>query len=196
MRQYIFAYYSNWFASWVIKQAVPSIDIRMSKFRRLRIYAKGTFKSQKYKFLQDKLYTYFLTMFKDYPQFLEFDYDDPKDRNTFKELVEPQITAYFFQEVFSYIAPYINYQVIFGNKKDLPYFYFKSVIMSLSIWVYYIIKSEAVLNCSRSPGLVKRKDENARSLYRKIFDSFIFNLKFIEVERGIFKKILLELIIP
>ena len=78
----------------------------------------------------------------------------------------------------------------------MPYFYFKSVVISLSIRVCYIIKSEAVLNRGCGPGLVKRKDENARSLYRKIFDSLVFNLKFIEVERGIFKEILLELVIP
>ena len=75
------------------------------------------------------------------------------------------------------------------------YFYFKSIIISFGIRVYYIIKSEAILNRGRGFGLIKRKDENARSLYRKIFDNLAFNLKFIEVERGIFKEIPLELVI-
>ena len=77
------------------------------------------------------------------------------------------------------------------------YFYFKSVVISLGTRVYNIIKLEVALNRSRSPriSLIKKKDENARVLYRNIFNSLIFSDKFIEVERGIFKEFPLEFVI-
>ncbi|KAK1773735.1 hypothetical protein QBC45DRAFT_460691 [Copromyces sp. CBS 386.78] len=111
-------------------------------------------------------------MAKDYPQLLEFDYNNADDKQSFEELVT------------------------FGDKTDLPFFYLKSVVIDLGILACEIIQSERELNRNRRPSLAKKKDENAKAAYRNIFDNLAFHEAFIEVDRGIFKELPLELIIP
>ncbi|KAM7201546.1 hypothetical protein V8F20_004774 [Naviculisporaceae sp. PSN 640] len=194
-----FLYQSNWFSGWIVTQAAPGIDTRSARFKTLRVYSKEVHKNCKHDFL-NRLLKWFQTFVIDKPELLNFDLDTPEDQQEFKAMVLPFITEHMFDDVFAFVAKYVDYKATFGDKQDLPFFWLKNIIFDMGRLACKIIQSEAELNRNRrsaggGPQSTIRKDMNKRTEYNQLFDALPFHESFKDMDRDVFVEVPEEFIV-
>ena len=121
MRWLLFLFYYNWFFNTIIKRVYRGINVRIIRFKNLRTYTIDTHRSFKSHYLIICIKSFFNNLIADNPQILEYDLDtpNPQYKKAFKDLITNYINKRNFDQIYSYIARYINYKEIFRDRRSL-----------------------------------------------------------------------------
>lgn len=182
----LFVYHTNWFSGWIVTANVPGINPRSRRFRDLRQYSQAVFKTAKHQFLWKKIYSYAYQLSTDNPALCDLNLEDEGDQDTFQQHVLPLINEATFNDIYGYIAKYVNYQATFGDENGLAYYYLQTTFMEVLIRAFQVIQFEIKLNADGDPSGKKMNDLNARQIVRDTFEALAFHENFSEVDRNIF----------